>query len=200
MILSTIKAIETRAYGHRFRSRLEARYAVFLTTLGISWQYEPQGFELASGNYLPDFFLPLFKGGTWLEIKPYGAGAYFGWGSCNLKGIPQLRDDRLYEFADYAASANQNFFIAYGLPSDAFMNGWADYNEEGLLEAAFDPHAWCVCGCGKTVGIEFDGRGGRVFCPHCNSYGDKGYSFGHERIRTAVNAARNTRFEYAEAK
>lgn len=54
-----IKPIETRYAGCRFRSRLEARWAVFFDTLGIEWQYEPQGYELPSGGvYLPDFWLP----------------------------------------------------------------------------------------------------------------------------------------------
>ena len=42
----TIKAIETRYAGYRFRSRLEARWAVFFDTLGLKWQYEPEGYEL----------------------------------------------------------------------------------------------------------------------------------------------------------
>ena len=50
-----IKAIETAAFGRLFRSRLEARVACFLENLGAKWEYEPQGFELPSGRYLPDF-------------------------------------------------------------------------------------------------------------------------------------------------
>jgi hypothetical protein len=41
------KPIETRYAGCRFRSRLEARWAVFFDRLGIAWEYEPEGFELA---------------------------------------------------------------------------------------------------------------------------------------------------------
>jgi hypothetical protein len=52
-----IKAIETRYKGYRFRSRLEARWAVFFDSLGIEWEYEPEGFELPSGFYLPDFLI-----------------------------------------------------------------------------------------------------------------------------------------------
>lgn len=63
----TIKAIETRYAGCRFRSRLEARWAVFFDALGIEWDYEPEGFELESGRYLPDFLLP--DCGTWIEVK-----------------------------------------------------------------------------------------------------------------------------------
>ena len=61
-------AIETAYAGCRFRSRIEARWAVFLDTLGIGWQYEPQGFDLPSGRYLPDFLIELGDG-FWWEVK-----------------------------------------------------------------------------------------------------------------------------------
>lgn len=69
-----IKAIETVYKGYRFRSRLEARWAVFMDSLRISWQYEPEGFVLADGtHYLPDFKLTLPSGlTTWYEVKPQG--------------------------------------------------------------------------------------------------------------------------------
>lgn len=50
-----IKAIETTYGGYRFRSRLEARWAVFMDSLGIGWEYEPEGYETSAGRYLPDF-------------------------------------------------------------------------------------------------------------------------------------------------
>lgn len=64
------KAIETRYAGCHFRSRLEARWAVFFDVLGIEWQYEPEGFELPSGWYLPDFLVGR-EGAlrAWIEIK-----------------------------------------------------------------------------------------------------------------------------------
>jgi hypothetical protein len=48
-------AIQTHYAGCRFRSRLEARWAVYFDSLGWSWQYEPEGFHLPGGDYLPDF-------------------------------------------------------------------------------------------------------------------------------------------------
>jgi hypothetical protein len=54
-----VKAIETAYKGYRFRSRLEARWAVFFDALGIVWEYEKEGFELPSGRYLPDFWIPI---------------------------------------------------------------------------------------------------------------------------------------------
>lgn len=71
----SIKAIETIYNGYRFRSRLEARWAVFFDALEIKYEYELEGFDLApvpeqdrgGGYYLPDFYLPQFE--AWLEVK-----------------------------------------------------------------------------------------------------------------------------------
>jgi len=66
--VKTIKAIETEFLGHLYRSRLEAKWAVFFKTLGIRYEYEPEGFEMGDGlRYLPDFRLPDHK--CWVEIK-----------------------------------------------------------------------------------------------------------------------------------
>lgn len=68
----TIAAIETRYAGCRFRSRLEARWAVFFDHLSIEWEYEPQGYLVGPWDehqrpYLPDFWLPATD--TWVEVK-----------------------------------------------------------------------------------------------------------------------------------
>lgn len=64
-----IKPIETYYNGYRFRSRLEARWAVFFDTMGIPFAYEPEGYKLSDGTYyLPDFFLPTFN--IFAEVKP----------------------------------------------------------------------------------------------------------------------------------
>lgn len=55
--MSEIKPIETRYKRVLFRSRLEARWAVFFDSMGISWQYEPEGFGFGGMKYLPDFLL-----------------------------------------------------------------------------------------------------------------------------------------------
>lgn len=62
-----ITPIETHYAGCRFRSRLEARWAVFFNHLGIPWDYEPQGYLVNGKPYLPDFYLP--DCGTWVEVK-----------------------------------------------------------------------------------------------------------------------------------
>ncbi len=69
-----MSAIETIYKGYRFRSRLEARWAVFFDVMGIEWLYEPEGFrwhryttEHPPDFWLPDFYLPKTK--TWVEVK-----------------------------------------------------------------------------------------------------------------------------------
>ena len=64
-----MKAIETEFDGIKFRSRLEARWALFLKELGVEYFYEQEAFALSCGNYLPDFWLPSLH--TFLEIKPF---------------------------------------------------------------------------------------------------------------------------------
>lgn len=64
-----IKPIETVYNGYRFRSRLEARWAVFFDAAGIKYEYEPEGFELPDGTkYLPDFYFQ--DEDIYVEVKP----------------------------------------------------------------------------------------------------------------------------------
>lgn len=80
-----IHAIETQYKGYRFRSRLEARWAVFFDALGAEYVYEPEGYDLAGSGwartdgpgtlYLPDFWLPNLR--IYVEVKPFGARAPF---------------------------------------------------------------------------------------------------------------------------
>lgn len=52
-----MKAIQTQYNGYHFRSRLEARWAVFFEAINLAYLYEPEGFEDEEKNvrYLPDF-------------------------------------------------------------------------------------------------------------------------------------------------
>lgn len=62
------QAIQTNYKGYRFRSRLEARWAVFLDAMKEPWEYEKEGYRLADGTvYLADFWLPRLN--LWLEVK-----------------------------------------------------------------------------------------------------------------------------------
>jgi hypothetical protein len=63
-----IKAIDTIYNGYKFRSRLEARWAVFFDSLFIKYEYEKEGYDLNGEWYLPDFWMPDWN--CWIEIKP----------------------------------------------------------------------------------------------------------------------------------
>jgi len=69
---TSLKPIETCYRGNRFKSRLEARWAVFFDLLGLRWEYEVEGYELPDKvRYLPDFKLFSPQGNhRWVEIKP----------------------------------------------------------------------------------------------------------------------------------
>lgn len=63
-----IKPIETHYKGYKFRSRLEARWAVYFDVLGCEWEYEREGYDLGPyGRYLPDFWLKTVN--MWAEVK-----------------------------------------------------------------------------------------------------------------------------------
>jgi hypothetical protein len=68
-----MNALETQFNGQLFRSRLEARWAIFFWLLKIEYQYEPEGYRLVDGTqYVPDFYLPRFdcRDGLFVEVKP----------------------------------------------------------------------------------------------------------------------------------
>jgi hypothetical protein len=104
-----IKAIETVYKGYRFRSRLEARWAVFFDALGIEWVYEPEGFELPDGSrYLPDFFVYIDKSrglregsGYWIEIKGQ-----------------EPRADEIKKLSQLCQLTDHTGYIFSGLPSE----------------------------------------------------------------------------------
>lgn len=95
--MGDMRPIETEYRGYRFRSRLEARWAVVFDALEIKWTYEPEGFETSAGRYLPDFLL---DPGSVIHQSERGyetAGPVY----VEVKGAP-LRDDeaaRIHAFA-----------------------------------------------------------------------------------------------------
>ena len=67
-----INAIPTEFNGVTYRSRLEARWAVFFTGLehlGLKFRYEPEGYTFDNTAYLPDF-LVWVDSGTQKEAFP----------------------------------------------------------------------------------------------------------------------------------
>lgn len=119
----TVTAIPTWYRDTKFRSRLEARWAVFFDALKIQWQFEPQGFALPSGKaYLPDFHLPELD--LWVEVK-------------GDEGDLRASGDRLAEFA---MNQDGNGLLILGPVLDASL---------GLPQHfVLTRHAHC---CGKQI-------------------------------------------------
>jgi hypothetical protein len=90
-------AIQTKFNAHRYRSRLEARYAVLLQCVGLPFH---EGFELESGRYLPDFWLP--TKGIWPEVK--------GWVATSKDQCQCLADD-----------TDRRVVMAFGDPSSGMQ-------------------------------------------------------------------------------
>jgi len=100
-----IKAIETVYKGYKFRSRLEARWAVFFDAMGVPYEYEPEGLVLSDGSwYLPDFFLPEFN--CYFEVKRKG-----------LKGMEEGREAER-KIRDGQNTGGWAGIICYGDPVD----------------------------------------------------------------------------------
>lgn len=90
-----IKPIETQYDGYKFRSRLEARWAVFFNTLNVEYLYEPEGFDLGNGlYYLPDFKVQCYGTRGSISDKPFEL-----W--IEVKGNMTEKDaNKIYKFAE----------------------------------------------------------------------------------------------------
>lgn len=97
-------AKDTYILNTYFRSRLEAKWAVYFHLLGVKWEYEPVKFELQNGDtYIPDFYFPDYD--FYAEVKPlqqedvrwsyFDAGLVLMFGSPHAKPMPSnMRDER----------------------------------------------------------------------------------------------------------
>ena len=185
-----LQAIPTTYNGVTFRSRLEARHAVLMDTLGVEWHYEYEGYQLPSGWHVPDFWLP--KVGKWLEVKGDEPTLH------ELQLADELRDH-----------TGANVVIAPGpLPDPTLFESHGtpySINESWMIACGDYHYQWTICpDCGR-YGIEFDGRGDRICSPmwskketrtcrdKCRMC-DKGYGANHPTICAAYHRARTYRF------
>lgn len=169
--------IATAYKGNLFRSRTESRWAVFFDSIGEPWQYEPEGFRLAAGHYLPDFWLPRLS--TWCEVKP--EAPEFG-----------SREGRLCE--QLGAATGKRVIVLCGAPRE-----YDFASSDSPLAVQFaphwdSPHAPCICPVCGAFGIEFEGRGARACGNRCCPDSDRLHTGWHLRIKQAVEAAQTFRF------
>lgn len=189
------KTIPTFYNATTFRSRLEARWAVFFDQLGVRWFYEHEGFELPSGRYVPDFWLPEQE--CFVEIKPSGFNA---WGDKDDYDVKRLKEFWQLGAGPDSLMGERSFFVFAGAPAEQEDCDERWYENSSAWANGDFHYLWCSCPvCGK-FGIQFDGRGARV-CgrkrhPEIENMGngDKSYSYDDPRIMEAKAAAMVWRF------
>jgi len=70
VIMESLKKNARNTYynGYYFRSRLEARWAIWFYWMEIKYHYEIETYKINGFSYLPDFWIPSFN--IWIEVKP----------------------------------------------------------------------------------------------------------------------------------
>jgi hypothetical protein len=167
-----VKAIQTSYKGYRFRSRLEARWAVFFDALGIKWEYEPEGFELGFGErYLPDFFTVMCRpGGHLLSYKKPGYWV-------EIKGCAPTADE-LRKLQTLSNSTGHHAYLFWGMPGE-HQHFRASIGGAFPLEADYSDLTFA--------------HNAAVSC--CSPFLGAGWL---DKVDAGVYAARGARFEFGE--
>lgn len=190
----TMKPIETRYKGYRFRSRLEARWAVFFDAMGIHWEFEPEGYRDAHGRcYLPDFKL---AGNRYVEIKPNYHGEPFDETLATLRAARQKWNGFL------AANPRFELMVFFGppVPQDAGIPGNVFLSGGGVQLVRLLECRRCSAAAWVDHGLigERDTTEPIGYELRCGCEADRWPVWG-DRIRDAVNASRSARFEHGES-
>lgn len=192
-----IKAIETEYNGYRFRSRLEARWAVFFDSLGVKYEYEPEGYELPSGKrYLPDFKVKCYGKRGIRDAEPFDL-------FIEVKGEMTKEDEeRIVEFAgaekeeitdDFVSTwfeVRNPVLIVSQLPNVGEYD--YDYNDMSHCEIAFN--YWLIDG-------DWFGAYPAAHDGHFYLFGADGNYINTDdipQILQAYDNARKARFEHGE--
>ena len=189
--MTDIKPIETVYNGYRFRSRLEARWAVFFDSLKIKWLYEPEGFYINGSAYLPDFYLPDCK--QFFEVK----------GVMSTNDLDKIKS---LIYAGYSVT------IGYDDGKFTACDYWGrDDQTQKIFDLCTGSDSW-LCHCNACGKYWFMGSNGIYSCQNCETYdGDHHFdvvmdyhnyitAFGRcEGGHTeAWDVARRARFEHGE--
>jgi hypothetical protein len=178
--------------GTRFRSHLEARWAIFFDQLDIKARYEPQGFDLGDGiPYLPDFVIFSALGTIWAEVKPE-------W-DADPEGVEKWR-----RFATVRPQPSRAVLLIgppHVEPSTEPISGWGGHVVIGGLDPADtddplkgpwedDQRIWKPCWGGYHFDLGYAGTSKLIDdgCPGNGGWDAK------DRIEKAVEAALSHRF------
>ena len=165
---------ETKYKGYRFRSRLEARWAIFFDKLSIDWEYEFEGYTLAAGDgYLPDFYLPTFNGGLFCEVKP--------------------REGDFSKARRFCVDTKKDIWLCDGVPD--FRPYIVCTVRDGVYEEYTGlPNFNQAYGENRMYGFECISPGEQIF----DDYSEYDF-YWQDYYINAVNSARSARFEFGES-
>ena len=193
-----IEAIETFYKGWKFRSRTEARWAVFFEAMGIRWEYEIEGFNLNGDiRYLPDFWIPSWN--AWIEIKG-GKPTASEQNKCHL--LTKATDKRMIMFigqpndTEYYGGYSGLLFGKDVCGEEAWLQGHtkARFVNIKLQDCRKCDEVWAVSpegDYGFPLGMPEINNGK----PPC----DDTKSAEMKRIKNALAKARQARFEHGES-
>jgi len=190
----SIQAINTHYDGHYFRSRLEARWAVFFNAIGLTWEYEPEGFNFDGYAYLPDFYIPQQNNnGYYIEVKG---------------GAKEADEDMLQSFTN---NVDKSVLLVRNIVKNS-----CPYSNPATNIKIFLPHdgrgfldsQWTF-NYGHKGGYDTDflvcSSCGRFYTPHCQYEGPPDYrcpscleSNRNLEFQDCFNKARKARFEHGE--
>ena len=200
--------IQTEYKGCLFRSRLEARWAVFLDALGVEWKYEFEGYEVDGHRYLPDFWLPASH--TWVEVKgdPNGLRAEFA-RMCAVLGpktsLPGFADgtSRLLLLGDVPDATDRTILHPCLVRRDGIVlqRTWgyfAPQKSGGAVLLADKQPSWLYFLFGKQAFMDPEAG------PESEAWTVESWALrtegGFRDIQDAYRAARQARFEHGETR
>ncbi len=178
------KAIETTYKGYRFRSRLEARWAVFLSEVGLLWSYETEGFDLDGLRYLPDFKVDAWH--AFVEVKP--------------DRRPTAEEEEKARRLAWAADETVLLLCGNPWPGEHRIfvfeaNGGVE--KDGSIAECLTCFGYYVVGV-TAEGIWWHRLTSESGCPNCD-YRSARWSYVGPSLRPAFEAARGARFEFGES-
>lgn len=186
MITKPDSVIETWHQSILFRSRMEARWAVFLDEMDVSFSYEQEGFNLGElGGYRPDFWMPSV--GKWMEYKPV-----------------RPTEVEFEKGRRVAALTGHPFVFFYGSMDSP---DYRKKNRENGIQIKPSgeeetQYWWCHCPKCGLVGLEYWGNASRMRCgcgffkpdDLLDNIDGKHHQFNTDRLVKAYMLARNYQF------
>lgn len=184
-----IKPIPTHYKGYEFRSRLEARWAVFFEYLRCRWSYETEGFILPSGRY----YLPDFKVMCHGLRGEFHKNPFILW--IEVKGTGNMTPDDAWKIKEFAGNNFANPILVLNEIPDPDTYPYNVHLNANALCGIFPFNYELIDGdwFGAYPAATSDGS--------FYLWGDEGNYINQrdiDRVRKALIAARSARFEHGE--